>query len=228
MVASARRWALMHEHARRAPSRRLDELVAHMSPVDLLLVEGFKRDPHPKLEVHRPVARQAAALSRRSAYRRDRLGRAASRRRCRCCRSTMPRPIADFIVDHARVRRMAQLSDDCFAFGGALMRRRAALALIAQRIAPVVEAETVPLGRGCGPHSGARSRRRHATCRRTTTAAVDGYAVAHADLAPDRDTVLPVERPRRRRPSARPRRPSAARRSASSPARRCPRAPTRC
>ena len=53
MVASARRWALMHElrgHAE--PS--LDELVAQMSPVDLLLVEGFKRQPHPKLEVHRP------------------------------------------------------------------------------------------------------------------------------------------------------------------------------
>jgi molybdopterin-guanine dinucleotide biosynthesis adapter protein len=29
-------------------------LVAHMSPVDLLLVEGWKRHPHPKIEVHRP------------------------------------------------------------------------------------------------------------------------------------------------------------------------------
>ena len=53
MVASARRWALMHElRGQMEPS--LDELVAQMSPVDLLLVEGFKRQPHPKLEVHRP------------------------------------------------------------------------------------------------------------------------------------------------------------------------------
>src|SRR5258705_10913071 len=53
MVASARRWALMHE-LRGRPEPSLDELVARMSPVDLLLVEGFNRQPHPKLEVHRP------------------------------------------------------------------------------------------------------------------------------------------------------------------------------
>jgi molybdopterin-guanine dinucleotide biosynthesis protein MobB len=54
MVASARRFALMHE-LREAPEPMLDELVARLAPVDLLLVEGFKREPHPKLEVHRPV-----------------------------------------------------------------------------------------------------------------------------------------------------------------------------
>ena len=53
MVASARRFALMHE-LRDAPEPSLDELVARMTPVDLLLVEGFKRHPHPKLEIHRP------------------------------------------------------------------------------------------------------------------------------------------------------------------------------
>lgn len=53
MVASSRRFALMHE-LRDAPEPSLGELVARMAPVDLLLVEGFKREPHPKLEVHRP------------------------------------------------------------------------------------------------------------------------------------------------------------------------------
>jgi molybdopterin-guanine dinucleotide biosynthesis protein B len=53
MVASSRRFALMHE-LREAPEPSLNELVARMAPVDLLLVEGFKRDSHPKLEVHRP------------------------------------------------------------------------------------------------------------------------------------------------------------------------------
>jgi molybdopterin-guanine dinucleotide biosynthesis adapter protein len=52
MVASERRWALMHE-LRAAPEPALDELLGHMSPVDLVLVEGFKRHPHPKLEVYR-------------------------------------------------------------------------------------------------------------------------------------------------------------------------------
>ena len=53
MVASARRWALMHE-LRGAAEPPLDELVARLSPVDVVIVEGYKRHPHPKLEVHRP------------------------------------------------------------------------------------------------------------------------------------------------------------------------------
>ena len=52
MVGSANRWALMHEH-RGAAEPGLDELVAHMSPVDLVIVEGFKSHPYPKLEVYR-------------------------------------------------------------------------------------------------------------------------------------------------------------------------------
>lgn len=54
MVASAYRWALMHEH-RGATEPELDELIRQMAQVDLLLVEGFKRHPHPKLEIHRPA-----------------------------------------------------------------------------------------------------------------------------------------------------------------------------
>jgi molybdopterin-guanine dinucleotide biosynthesis adapter protein len=53
MVVSERRWALMHE-LRGAPEPGLDELVPRMTPVDLLLVEGFKHHPHPKIEVYRP------------------------------------------------------------------------------------------------------------------------------------------------------------------------------
>jgi molybdopterin-guanine dinucleotide biosynthesis adapter protein len=53
LVASSRRFALMRE-LRDDPEPSLDELMARMAPVDLLLVEGFKAHPHPKLEVHRP------------------------------------------------------------------------------------------------------------------------------------------------------------------------------
>jgi molybdopterin-guanine dinucleotide biosynthesis protein B len=52
MVASANRWALMHE-LRGAPEPDLDALVGRMTQVDLLLVEGFKRHAHDKLEVFR-------------------------------------------------------------------------------------------------------------------------------------------------------------------------------
>lgn len=52
MVASANRWALMHEH-RGAPEPGAAELIRHMAPVDLLLIEGFKREAHDKLEIYR-------------------------------------------------------------------------------------------------------------------------------------------------------------------------------
>src|SRR5213080_1272610 len=52
LVSSTRRWALMHE-LRGAPEPRLPELLKGMSPVDLVIVEGFKSEPHRKIEVHR-------------------------------------------------------------------------------------------------------------------------------------------------------------------------------
>lgn len=55
MLASARRWILMHE-LRQEPEPGLAELVTTLSPCDLVLVEGFKRDPIPKLEVHRQAS----------------------------------------------------------------------------------------------------------------------------------------------------------------------------
>ena len=52
LVSSGKRWALMHE-LRGAAEPRLPELLARMSPVDLVVVEGFKSEPHRKIEVHR-------------------------------------------------------------------------------------------------------------------------------------------------------------------------------
>ncbi len=53
LVASSRRWALMHE-LREAAEPGLDDLLAHLGPVDLVLVEGFKQATFAKLEVYRP------------------------------------------------------------------------------------------------------------------------------------------------------------------------------
>jgi molybdopterin-guanine dinucleotide biosynthesis protein MobB len=52
MLATSRRWMLVHE-LRDEPEPELDELLAKLEPVDLVLVEGFKRHLHPKIEVHR-------------------------------------------------------------------------------------------------------------------------------------------------------------------------------
>lgn len=53
LVSSELRWALMHE-LRGQLEPDLPALLARMSPVDLILVEGFKQADHDKLEVHRP------------------------------------------------------------------------------------------------------------------------------------------------------------------------------
>ena len=54
LITSSRRWALMHE-LRGTAEPTLPELVAHLSDCDLLLIEGFKHEAIPKLEVHRAV-----------------------------------------------------------------------------------------------------------------------------------------------------------------------------
>jgi molybdopterin-guanine dinucleotide biosynthesis adapter protein len=51
-VVSSRRWALVHE-LREEPEPTLAEILAKLSPVDLVIVEGFKRLAYPKLEVFR-------------------------------------------------------------------------------------------------------------------------------------------------------------------------------
>ncbi len=86
---------------------------------------------------------------------------------------------------------MAQLTDDCFAFGGPLLPLADALALLAERVRPVAAAERVTLGAALGrvlleplvagfavpPHD---------------NSAVDGYALRFDDLALGTDTLLPV------------------------------------
>lgn len=52
LISSAKRWALMHE-LRDEPEPHLRELLTRLSPVDLVMVEGYKRERIPKLEIYR-------------------------------------------------------------------------------------------------------------------------------------------------------------------------------
>ena len=84
---------------------------------------------------------------------------------------------------------MAQLSDDCFAFGGELLSMSAALELLGAKVAPVVAPETVPLKAARGrilaaPVVAPRDVPPH------DNSAVDGYAVFFDDLVPGETTVL--------------------------------------
>ncbi len=86
---------------------------------------------------------------------------------------------------------MAQLSDDCFAFGGALMSAEAALERIRAATLPLPAVEAVPLKGAAGrvlaaPVTASRDVPPH------DNAAVDGYAVCFADLGAEGQTELPV------------------------------------
>jgi molybdopterin-guanine dinucleotide biosynthesis protein B len=54
LIASSRRWALVHELGGE-PEPPLAALLRRLSSVDLVLVEGFKTHAHPKIEIHRPA-----------------------------------------------------------------------------------------------------------------------------------------------------------------------------
>ena len=92
-VVSSRRWALIHE-LRDEPEPPLAEILAKLSPVDLVIIEGFKRHAHPKLEIYRANVGKPLHLSRGRLHRCHRDGRAitagavagADARRCRSYR----------------------------------------------------------------------------------------------------------------------------------------------
>lgn len=54
ILATGRRWALLHE-SRDEPEPSLTDLLGHLQPVDLVLVEGWKTGAYPKLEIWRPL-----------------------------------------------------------------------------------------------------------------------------------------------------------------------------
>lgn len=86
---------------------------------------------------------------------------------------------------------MVQLRDDCFANDGALMAADTALAMLLERVHPVVDSETVPLRAAAGRIAAAdvvaaRDVPPH------DNSAVDGFAVYFDDLSTERDTTLPV------------------------------------
>ena len=86
---------------------------------------------------------------------------------------------------------MAQLTDDCFAFSGPLLPIADAERLIAERVEPVAEIETVPLLAARG-RVVARDIVAPLSLPPFDNAAVDGYAVRHADLDPAQETRLTV------------------------------------
>ncbi len=90
---------------------------------------------------------------------------------------------------------MAQLSDDCFAFGGPMMSVDEAVGLIATRVTPVVDVETVTLARADGRIL-AHDILAPLPLPPFTNSAVDGYAVSSRDLPQLEEQAFPRDRAR--------------------------------
>src|SRR3954469_3339204 len=86
---------------------------------------------------------------------------------------------------------MAQLSDDCFAFGGPMMSVDEAVAIIAARVQPLQDTETVDL-RNADGRILAADIVAPLPLPPFTNSAVDGYAVRSADLTASGEQTLPV------------------------------------
>jgi molybdopterin-guanine dinucleotide biosynthesis protein B len=119
LVASGRRWALVHE-LRGAPEPSLAALLERLSPVDLVIVEGFKAARHPKIEVHRAANGKPFCSA--------------------TCRTSAPSP-ADVAVPQSPVPVIPL--DDVDAVTDAVLAHAAALedvlaALAAERAGPVL------------------------------------------------------------------------------------------
>ncbi len=86
---------------------------------------------------------------------------------------------------------MAQLSDDCFAFGGPMLSVDEAVGIIASKVTPVGETGTVALIKADGRIL-ARDVAAPLSLPPFTNSAVDGYAVASSDLPRDNERALPA------------------------------------
>ena len=201
LVGSANRWALVHELRERARSRRWPRCSQKLSPVDLVIVEGFKRASasqarsvprgvgkpllHPDDPAIVAIASDAPLPAARCRWSISTISRASP-----ICSIRDAAPI-DAIRCAMRGALMAQLTDDCFAFSGPLL--------------PVDEVERLiaSASRRWRRPRPLRSMARAAACSPATwsrridlppfdNSAVDGYAVRHADLDAEEETRLAI------------------------------------
>ena len=196
LVSSANRFALMRE-LRAAPELRLKDLLALLAPVDLALIEGYKFERHVKIEVHRASVGKpllfdgdeniravisetpvATALPRRA----DEISNGSrpwsSRSRCRSMRRWRA---SDGAAQQGCVRVRRRAADGRGRAGG---DRRARPARGRVRGGQALE--------GADGRVLARTLRAPLDLPPFDNSAVDGYAVAFADLSADGTTTLPV------------------------------------
>jgi len=181
LLASYKRWALLHELGD-APEPPLAEMLAKLAPVDLVLVEGYKRDEHPKVEVFREAAGHALIQPGDPTVRAVATDVAVGDLPVPVFDLDDPAAIAEFILAEVGFgpRAGAAQASGCFSFPKAdgMASVDDALAMLRAGVAPVTGRETVAVSEAAG-----RILADDAVAERAnppgTNSAMDGYAFAH-------------------------------------------------
>lgn len=198
LLASYKRWALMHELGD-GDEPDLQTLLAKLAPCDLVLVEGYKRDSHAKIEVHRQAAGRDLIAPGDPNVRALASDVTISGLNLPLFELDDTSAIADFILCEVGLNtplatgKAARLKDDCFALppGVDWTPVDTALARLRASLAPVTATEDVPVAASLG-----RVLARDHMARRANppgaNSAVDGYGFAHAALPASPDISLPL------------------------------------
>ena len=196
LLSSRSRWALMHEN-RDQPEPSLADLLGRIGAADLVLIEGYKRDTHPKIEAHRTETGTSliahddptiVAVATDGAP--SDLGIPHFDLNDTCA-------IADFVLQQVGLREKPdtggdtmQLKNDCFALpqGVDWLPVDAALDNLRRRMKPIVGRKTVPVARALGRviASDVVAIRANPPA---ANSAVDGYGFAHAATSDGRQTM---------------------------------------
>ncbi|MCK0126173.1 bifunctional molybdopterin-guanine dinucleotide biosynthesis adaptor protein MobB/molybdopterin molybdotransferase MoeA [Gelidibacter sp. F2691] len=184
VLVSSARIASLHE-LRDDPEPRLAELVRGLKPCDLVLVEGFKGAPHPKIEAHRAATGEALLATTNDSIRAVASDEELSNLNLPIFDLDDTTAIANFIAETTGLapRKSNGLKNDCFALPAGVHWTPVdeALHTLKSRLSPVVDTETVPTSQSrsrilASDHIAARSNPPGAN------SAIDGYAFAYADL----------------------------------------------
>ncbi|SPF78644.1 Molybdopterin molybdenumtransferase [Aliiroseovarius pelagivivens] len=194
VLASSARITTLHE-LRDDPAPRLAELIAGLTPCDLVLVEGFKGASHPKIEAHRVETGEDLLAPSNDTIRAVASNEALPDLDLPVFDLDDTAAIAAFIADVTGLapRKPKGLKNDCFALppGVHWTPVDEALDTLRDRLSPVVGTETVPTANSRGrilaaDHMAARSNPPGAN------SAVDGYAFAYAGLPAGDVTEMPL------------------------------------
>lgn len=194
VLVSSSRIATLRE-LRDDPEPKLAALIEGLEPCDLVLVEGFKTAPHPKIEAHRAATGEALLATTNDTIRAVASDEALPDLNLPVFNLDDTHAIATFISETTGLapRKAKGLKNDCFALppGVHWTPVDEALETLKSRLAPVVGTQAVPTAQLRGrllaaDHIAARS---NPPC---ANSAVDGYAFAYADLPKGDVITLPL------------------------------------